>query len=743
VTYEAIAQISPKSQTFRTQDATQLPDMPWAGVTESPNIKYAGVISGWLEGQYDLRMALAGEKVGVIYNWEGIGIPKKEFQDLSSFSRLSFGLRTDASRIQLEIEDANGNKSVVYLIGAGGNVSRLYEVVKEDFSSSVDWAKIKSLSFFATRGDTSAGKEKGTLKVNFSGIQGSSAAKSDGLGYTFKSDWPGMAIQDAGSSRIISEEPGKFSLEFDGLKQAAKYGPTLDVRDVDFAKNPFLAVWAQGTVKNVKLEITDEAGVRSQISLSTIVSAYERLYVVDLSRVPGLRLDKISEIKIRAERNSALPAGAVASLALRYGFTRLTNTLPPIELISPLETSQKNYELIYRLEGVEKRESYELEVGMNAFQIKDKTSDGYEVTKKIEVKYEPAFTIIEKNPALTRYNATNFLNEPIVEIAQGSASGTQITSLSFRDATMKFDIRSSGQAFSALDMRFSGLGDPKTKSQDLSAFDSLIFGIKTTGGKARLEVEDETGKKDAVYLNYTDTTGREIQVFEIFKNQFSSDIDWAKVKKFSVIVDGTSGGAKYGYITLFTQGLYNHTRSAFTEHERQIKTLEGFIPGREPEILDDQKPGVITRIIGERKVEISYQNLRNKNISGSLLIFDRPDTTQDESYDFSRTPLLGFALSGTVRNFEIKVEDNQGKTAAIIFSGIEANQTGFYEADMSRLVGELDIAHIKQIWFKAQRNSRLPAGTPGVITMEYGVWAPDTVPPVVSIITNTTLTNQP
>ncbi|MBI4397971.1 MAG: RHS repeat protein [Candidatus Omnitrophica bacterium] len=30
-----------------------------------------------------------------------------------------------------------------------------------------------------------------------------------------------------------------------------------------------------------------------------------------------------------------------------------------------------------------------------------------------------------------------------------------------------------------------------------------------------------------------------------------------------------------------------------------------------------------------------------------------------------------------------------------------------------------------------------------MITMEYGVWAPDTVPPVVSIITNTTLTNQP
>ncbi|MBI4398398.1 MAG: hypothetical protein HY586_04670, partial [Candidatus Omnitrophica bacterium] len=749
VFYDLIPQIQPAPQPFRTSEASQLPQTPWAGVVEEPAvlnnqssaIQFLALNSNWMETRYDLRNTQ--NRVGVEYRFDGLGVPPSVSADLSALDSLKAGLRTEASRVLVTVEDVHGTSARAYLMNAGGNVARLYEIPKNDFFfsqfSSFDWTQVTKISFSMDKGDA-GGREEGIFKINLKGLQSQSAQKiTNNEGYSFRSLRDGEAIvTDSRSSRIVENRAGKLVMEFDGLRSGAVEGPVLDISGIDFTKEPVLGIWAQGSVKDLRLEIADGRGVKRVSSLYSISKSGETLYGIDLSRIAGLDLNSIQSVSLRAEKNSSLQAGETATLSLRYGFVKPESALPPIQVTSPALAHQADYILEYEFQGVRKTSSYTLNLGLNEIQINEVTSDGYPVKKNWIVQYELDYPTVPKNPALSSADITRLPSEPAVQILNGSLAGTHFSSLSSTGISVQYDfLGSMGDAQAGVTLNYEGLGLGPSPSADLSSLDTLIFGIRTEAGRVRMEVEDGDLTREGVYLNYDDPSFREKQIFEVSKSLFSSEIDWTRIKNISFIVDKTGSGESEGYLRVYANGLFDFERKPMNAENFREKDMREFSlsDGTLPTISAGSDPNAQITYLDSGKVEIDYADLRSKKVRGPVFSFS-------PSHNWQSNPILAFSLEGDVTALDVTVKDAAGQEVELKIKGIPSRVKGYYEIDLSRVSGLIDSTQVTEIQFVAQKNTRLPAGAAAHLVMEYGLWVEDVTGPSIEILTTQTLTKQ-
>ncbi|MBI1977541.1 MAG: hypothetical protein HYS55_02190, partial [Candidatus Omnitrophica bacterium] len=322
----------------------------------------------------------------------------------------------------------------------------------------------------------------------------------------------------------------------------------------------------------------------------------------------------------------------------------------------------------------------------------------YSIDSTLTSQLTGTLTIQTKTLLYSTTQLTNLPNYPYVALAANSSTATTLVETGSTGFKLNYNISQAGS--------ISGgglvLDNPSTTTVEygnLSTQTQFTFGIAgPTGGKVKLEFEDQVGaKSSAVLTGLTSTT----QFYTVDKNRFTG-LDWTKMKRINFIVDQTLGNPTTGTITIVTRTL-TYSTTLLTDTGSAAKV----------EIAPGSTSGTVARIVSANLATASFVLSGTGTKSGMAITFDDPQTASTvETKDFSTLSQFVFSAYG-ISNGKIRVEleDINGAKASTILSGLSSSTPYYYSVSASAFSG-VDRSRIRRIIFSVDPTlTSLTSGT--------------------------------
>jgi len=402
------------STTLTPDDVSTLAGKPDPILTggSSPDSRFAQAGAETASIIYDVTQAFT--YAGVTLNFDDFGTLPFESGNLSALTQWVFGVATDADRVFLEIEDADGDRDTLTLINTTSG-ERIYEIDPALIATSVDRSRIRLINFVVKNGFISNGNLTGDLSIHAKGLAPSFVNQSAVVDLTSFSDMAGFprrmkTLSSSQGTSVIFTDSQNMTLHYDVTSPNTYSGFTLAYDDFgsapieffDLSLKPVMAIGLQGDPEKVRLEIQDASGRRVNLSLEGISAAQEKFYKIDFSQLASnLDLKRIAFINFVEDQFTVGPVKS-GNLKIRYG-TFVPDTTPPLIAVSSAAlTNNPVYALRYTVDGVQKSEVKNLTEGANAFEIIERDLSGNETRANFSVTLDTVPPqIIMTSPALT------------------------------------------------------------------------------------------------------------------------------------------------------------------------------------------------------------------------------------------------------------------------------------------------------------------------------------------------------
>ena len=292
---------------------------------------------------------------------------------------------------------------------------------------------------------------------------------------------------------------------------------------------------------------------------------------------------------------------------------------------------------------------------------------------------------------------TVFPNEPDVLAVGGANPDTEVTQTNSSLIEVGYNVVTGG--WSGCTILYDDYGTPATnESQNLSGFSHIVFGLNGDPDRVKVEFVDALGR--VMVGNCAAVSNAPVQYYSFATSEFTNDI--TRISAISFVVDAALAGTGGGSGTLFVvSGGLGVAYTVSPQADGAVTTL----PTNPPSVV------AIGGGNGEQAADpysttmfrVTY-NVTTGGFCGGTILYDDYGTVPLESGNFSALTQVMFRISGTPATIGFEFEDTAGVK---VVGTLLAVQTGgqYYGIRTADLQGKgLDLAHVRFINFVVDSN---------------------------------------
>lgn len=250
-------------------------DSSGAGTPRGMFLNYTTGTPGWAGGGW---------------SYDNFSTTTIETGDISQYQNLRFGLRGDEPQVKLEVLDAFGKKTSIYLHGIRPDVEQVWSISTQSIASyGVDLTKIRWI-YFIVEGQN----KTGTIEINKVPAITPSAAAITPLPGTPRV----VKVAPTGVTANVSTIARGARLVYDTLTPGwAGAGFSFDdpatktVESANLSSFSYLGFGLKGNPTQVKFELVDANGKKASVILTGISSTTEQRWSIPTSMFFGTGLD--------------------------------------------------------------------------------------------------------------------------------------------------------------------------------------------------------------------------------------------------------------------------------------------------------------------------------------------------------------------------------------------------------------------------------------------------------------------
>jgi hypothetical protein len=242
---------------------------------------------------------------------------------------------------------------------------------------------------------------------------------------------------------------------------------------------------------------------------------------------------------------------------------------------------------------------------------------------------------------------------------------------------------------------------------------TLVFGIKGDEPKIKFEVSDSSGNKSSVYLD--GISAATMKYFSIDLSKLTGNADMSKASSMYFIVEGHN---KSGSIDIkrWPQPVFLYPSTTLSETDISVPGNPSSMPlapfGDQVTVTQSARGFRFTYNTETQGVDhtTQYPDIEKDGWAGAGLVYDNLGTASTkEYYDLSSTTqiILGIKnVSGDCQRVKLEVVDASGNKSALYLDGLVLNQEKVFSIDLSKMVGNANMARVSYIFFVVEGHNR-------------------------------------
>ena len=288
-------------------------------------------------------------------------------------------------------------------------------------------------------------------------------------------------------------------------------------------------------------------------------------------------------------------------------------------------------------------------------------------------------------------------NEPGVIPVGGANSDTELTQTNSSLIEVGYNVTTGG--WSGCTILYDDFGTPATnESQDLSGFAHLVFGLNGDPDRVKVEFVDALGR--VMVGTCVAVSNAPVRYYSFATGEFTNDV--TRISAINFVVDTALAGTGGGSGTLFV--VSGGLGFAYTVSPQAVGVLTT-LPTNPPSVVE------IGGGNGEQAVDpystalfrVTY-NVTTGGFCGGTILYDDYGTLPLEFGDFSALTQVVFKISGTPDTIGFEFEDITGNKVVGTLLAVQAVGQ-YYAIRTSDLANRgLDLAHVRFINFVMDAN---------------------------------------
>ncbi len=596
---------------------------------------------------------------GATILFDNYGTPEtNEYQDLSAFSTLVFGITGSPERIGFEIEDIFTNRVTATFLSTQSGAYQYYSVGKNDLlDKGLHMDRVRFINFVVDSNKAGAANMTGSFGIRSAGLYFPFNRAPDATGAvsrmpvnTEQGAAPGVIVIGGGNQETTVQRPDLNTIAVGynvttggycgGTILFDNYGTPATNESANFSAFTAIVFRIKGDAGSVNFEVEDADGNRCAGTFTGVTTSWQ-YFSIPTSRLTleGVDLGKIRFINFVVDQNAA-------------GVGHYTGTIY-------VEVLGLSYEIV---------------------------SGGSETGPATVMPNEPqVITVGGANPGTVVINT----NDTLIEVQYDVTTG-------FAGATILYD----------------DYGTVPVESQDLSGYANLVFGFRGAPDRVKVEFMDAAGR--VMVGVATGVSNSPVRYYTFATAEFTNDVTHIAAINFILDAGLAGTGNEQGSLFVVSGGL----KTSYTippSATGNVTTL----PTNAPNVVaigGGNKEQVVDQYSSTR-FRVTY-NVTTGGFCGGTILYDDYGTGPLESGDFSALTQVMFKVYGTPGTLNFECEDTSGVKVVGTLLSLQTNSQ-YYGIRTADLVARgLDLGHVRFMSFVVDSNRAGVANLSGWFEVE-------------------------
>ncbi|MBN1270317.1 MAG: hypothetical protein JXB04_12070, partial [Kiritimatiellae bacterium] len=587
-----------------------------------------------------------GGWTGATILFDNYGTPEFEYQDLSAFSQLTFGLTAAVQNVALEVMDTNGNRAVGTLVAPSGSAWQYYSIAKTDIENkNVDMSRIRMINFVVDQNRAGAGQYIGALGV-----------RSAGLYYPIEIG--GMTTGALTHLPVNTEEgaPPTAIVVGGGNGDTVLEQPTNDIVRITY--NVTTGGWSGTTF------LYDNYGTVPFESADLSGPAYTALTFRIRGDLDGLKFEF-------EDTNGVKVSGTFTGITTNWQYYTVSRQMLVDEGLDPAVLRFINFVVDQNVAGASHYESW-FEVSVEGLY--------YELTLVGAGSGTP--TVLPNLPDALAVGGAN--GDTVVECTNSSL------------IYVSYNVGTGG--WSGATILYDDYGTPAVvESEDLSGFTELVFGLYGDPASVKIEVVDSSNR--VVRATCTGVAPG-VQYYTLPAAEVTNDL--TRIAAISFVVDQALAGeaAWTGEFRVVSGGL-NYPLNIGGAGSGELTLF----PTSAPQVIvvGGANGDTVLEQYSTNWFKIEY-SVTTGGWSGASILYDDYGTVPFESGDFSSITTFVVRVLGDPASIAFEVEDTNGTKVSGSLTGVSGSWQ-YYGLPLD-VIGQrgVDLAHVRFVNFLVTSN---------------------------------------